>query len=83
MEVKVFHSKGVIFEGTALKVTVPAVEGEITILPHHISIITNLEKGRLIIFKEDGEKIQKKISGGICSFSDDCASILVGEIGEA
>ncbi len=77
MQVKIFKSEGVMFEGAALKVTVPSVDGEITILPHHISIIANLEKGRLVVFKENGEKFQTEISGGLCSFADDCASVLV------
>ena len=76
MQVKIFKSEEVVYEGEAAKVTVPAQNGEMTILPHHISIVTNLQRGRLIVFKNDGEKFQTEIGGGVCSFSDDCVSVL-------
>ena len=76
MQVKIFKSEEVVYEGEAAKVTVPAQNGEMTVLPQHISIVTNLQRGRLIVFKNDGEKFQTEIGGGVCSFSDDCVSVL-------
>ncbi len=76
MKVKIFKAEEVVYEGEAAKVTVPAQNGEMTILPHHISIVTNLQRGRLIVFKNDGEKFQTEINGGVCSFSDECVSVL-------
>jgi len=76
MKVKIFKAEEVVYEGEAEKVTVPAQNGEMTILPHHISIVTNLQHGRLIVHKNDGDKFQTEISGGVCSFSDDCVSVL-------
>ncbi|MBO7454132.1 MAG: F0F1 ATP synthase subunit epsilon [Alphaproteobacteria bacterium] len=76
MKVKIFKSEEVVYEGEAEKVTVPAQNGEMTILPHHISIVTNLQHGRLIVHKKGGEKFQTEIGGGVCSFSDDCLSVL-------
>ena len=78
MRVKVFKAEEVIYEGEAEKVTVPAQNGEMTILPHHISIVTNLQHGRLIVHKNDGDIFQTEINGGVCSFSDDCVSVLAG-----
>ncbi|MBO7642357.1 MAG: F0F1 ATP synthase subunit epsilon [Alphaproteobacteria bacterium] len=76
MKVKIFKSEEVVYEGEAEKVTVPAQNGEMTILPHHISIVTNLQHGRLIVHKKGGEKFQTEIDGGVCSFSDECVSVL-------
>ena len=78
MKVKVFKSEEVIYEGEATKVTLPSANGEMTILPHHISIVVNLQHGRLIVHKENGEIFQTEIDGGVCSFSNECASVLVG-----
>ncbi len=76
MKVKIFKAEEVVYEGEAAKVTVPAQNGEMTILPHHISIVTNLQRGRLIVFKNDDEKFQTEINGGVCSFFNDCVSVL-------
>lgn len=76
MKVKIFKAEEVVYEGDASRVTIPAQNGEMTILPHHISIVTNLQRGRLIVHKNDEEKFQTEINGGVCSFSDDCVSVL-------
>ncbi len=76
MKVKVFKAEEVVYEGEATKVTVPAQNGEMTILPHHISIVTNLQHGRLIVYENSGEKFLTEINGGVCSFSDECVSVL-------
>lgn len=76
MKVKIFKAEEIVYEGNAEKVTIPAQNGEMTILPHHISIVTNLQRGRLIVHKKDGEKFQTEINGGVCSFSDECVSVL-------
>jgi F-type H+-transporting ATPase subunit epsilon len=43
--------------------TVPTSSGEITILPNHISLVSQLLPGELSILK-DGEKIHMAVSGG-------------------
>lgn len=78
MKVKIFKAEEVVYEGEAAKVTLPSVNGEMTLLPHHISIVTNLQRGRLIVHKENEENFQTEIEGGVCSFSNECASVLVG-----
>lgn len=44
-------------------VTAPAIEGEVTILPHHISLFTKLEAGELV-YQKAGHKISYVVSGG-------------------
>jgi len=59
-----------IFKGNALAVVVPALGGQLTILPGHIPLITPLEAGEVIIKVNeakgiyDGEQIFLAISGG-------------------
>lgn len=77
MEVKVLTLEGKIFDGEATKVILPAVEGEMTLLPHHISIVTALQTGKLIIHRATKEPFSTEINSGICCFSNNCASIIL------
>ena len=53
-----------IFEGRVLQVTVPGIEGQLSILKNHLPLITALKEGTTEIKFEDKEKkfpIQKGI----------------------
>lgn len=47
-----------------LQVTVPTVQGEITILPHHIPLVALLRPGALVIQRADGSQELLAVSGG-------------------
>ena len=69
MNVKILKLDKKLYDGEAAKLTLPTVRGQITILPNHISIMTNLSKGTIsvknaaatIIFSCEAED-------GVCSF---------------
>ena len=46
-----------VFTGHVLSVTLPTPSGEITVLPHHISLVTVVEPGSLIARDERGEHL--------------------------
>jgi len=60
----IYSIKGTIFEGECDFVTLPGSEGELTILPKHIPLITYLKKGKIRIKKED-ELLNFDIESGI------------------
>lgn len=78
MKVKVLELEKKLFDGEASKVLVPAVEGEMCLLPNHISIVTSLTIGRICIFRPDSDRpISIDVKGGICSFSGNNAVFIL------
>ena len=78
MKVKVLELEKKLFDGEADKIVVPAVEGEMCILPNHISIITSMKKGNLKIYRKGVERpLSIPVTSGVCSFSDDCALFIL------
>lgn len=64
MKVRLSSLKGVIFEGLATKVILPTKVGEITVLPHHRSLITSLKKGVIRIFDINNEEKFFEVNSG-------------------
>lgn len=48
-----------VFKGRVSSITVPGAEGELTILPHHIPLMTPLRAGEIIIREEIGKGQEK------------------------
>ena len=63
--------EGTKFEGDASQVSLPTKEGEITILPHHISLITILTKG---LVKTPNQNIE--IKGGVAEIDGEKVVVL-------
>lgn len=72
MELRIYSLEGTIFEGTVNKVSLPTVDGEITVLQNHIPIITILKQGTL---KYDDEKVE--IKGGFAEVGENKIVVLV------
>ena len=78
MIVKILDSEKKIFNGNAVKVVLPTLDGEICILPNHIAIVTLLRNGCIKIFESEYSPPELiKVSGGICSFSDNVATFIL------
>jgi F-type H+-transporting ATPase subunit epsilon len=58
MKLFIYKLGGTVFEGEASSVNMPTETGQITVLPHHIPLITALDKGI----------IKAKINGSIQEF---------------
>lgn len=64
LQFKIVTPERVVFEDTVDAVVLPTVEGEITILPHHIPLVTLLRAGEVRI-KKGTDEIPLAVSGGV------------------
>lgn len=60
---KIVSPERVVYEDDVDQITLPAKEGEITVLPNHIPLVASLHAGELVIKKGD-RFIPMAISGG-------------------
>jgi len=61
---KIVTPERVVFEEEVDQVTLPTQEGEITVLPNHIPLISVLQAGELVA-KKNGKEIAMAVSGGL------------------
>lgn len=61
---KIVSPERVVYEDDVDQITLPAKEGEITILPHHIPLIAALHAGELVV-KKGNLMIPIVVSGGV------------------
>lgn len=57
LQIEIITPDELVYTGEARSVTLPATDGEITILPGHIPLITTLTPGTAIIQTEQGEMV--------------------------
>lgn len=72
MELKIYSLEGTKYEGSVDQVSLPAIDGEITVLPHHTPLITTLGTGTI---KFDNETIS--INGGFVEIGNNKVVVLV------
>jgi F-type H+-transporting ATPase subunit epsilon len=63
MHLHIYSLEKTLYDGTADAVTLPAEDGEITVLPHHMRLVTTLKNGVLTL-QEKGKKEKVPIQGG-------------------
>ena len=63
LKFKIVTPEKIIYENEILQVTIPAMSGEITILPNHIPLISVLKAGEMKIKDKNGEH-NLAVSGG-------------------
>ncbi len=68
--------ENVLFHGEAHSVTVPGSEGEMTILQNHVSLVSGLKSGQIIV-KEEDKTLDFKIEKGVIKVSPQEVLILV------
>ena len=66
MIVKVITPEKCLYDGEALSVTVPSLQGPFTMLEHHAAIVAILEKGKLVLTDTNNELHEFAIQGGFC-----------------
>lgn len=67
----------VIFSGEADSLTVPAAEGEVTILKDHVPLVTTLRPGTIYV-RSQGEVLkQVEVASGILEVSRHSATVLL------
>jgi F-type H+-transporting ATPase subunit epsilon len=65
MHLEIITPEKKIFEGEVNLVQVPGTSGSFAVLKNHAPIISTLEKGRIKIENEGGEKTYFNINGGV------------------
>ncbi len=75
MNLNVVSPEGTIYQDTVDEISLPTPKGEITILPHHISLFTKMSSGLVSIRKGSRENIIATV-GGFVEVSDGNVTIL-------
>jgi len=66
------------FDGEAHSMTVPAAAGEMTVLGHHMPLITNLKAGTITLReKADAEPRSFPIDGGVLEVHHNGATVIL------
>ncbi len=74
---------GIAYEGEAQMVVIPAVTGELGILPRHAPLITQLTIGRLRVMGLDGVWTNFAVADGFAEVKDDKVIVLADSVQEA
>ncbi len=56
MKVHIYNLQKTLYEGEAHSVTLPGVDGEVSVLDHHAPLLTILKKGTVICREKHEEK---------------------------
>lgn len=81
MNFKIVTPDGVIYEDAIESVSLPTVSGEITVLPHHITLISILSAGEIRIIK-DGHEIGVAVSSGVLEVRESNEVIIIADTAE-
>lgn len=66
-----------LFDGEVISVTIPGIDGEMTILAQHTALISPLKKGIITIKKSDNLLETIEIESGTLEISQNHATILL------
>lgn len=72
---KLISPEGIKYETNAAEVTLPTPDGQITIMPNHMPLISLLSPGEIIL-KIDGEEHILATEGGIAEVANNTVKIL-------
>jgi len=79
----ILNLKETLYEGNVQSITLPGEQGELTVLPNHVPIITAIKEGVISALLDERERYageeRKHIEskGGIFEFSDNKATVLL------
>lgn len=75
MKLDIVTPEKTIFQGDITSLMVPTTSGEITVLPHHINLLTELIPGEVVI-KDDRKTHYLGVTGGFLEITNNTATIL-------
>lgn len=81
MLLKIVTPDGITYESEVKQVSVPTQSGEITVLPHHIPLVSVLKAGELRIVK-DNEEITLAVSTGVLEVRPNSEVYLLADTAE-
>jgi len=77
MQINIVKVHGILWSGEADSVTAPGAEGELTILPHHVPLVTALNHGRLVVKKDNKEVFTHDVDGGVLEVTGKSVTMLL------
>ncbi len=77
MQIHIARVNGILYHGDADALTVPGVEGELTVLKGHVPIVTTLKPGRLVILRDGEEVFTHEVAHGILEVTGSAATVLL------
>ena len=76
LTLQIITPERVVFEEDGVEsVTLPGIEGELTVLPSHAALMTALRPGPLV-FRKGGDEVDVALSGGFLEVRDDKVIVL-------
>jgi len=72
---KIVTPEKAVFEQEVDQITLPIMDGEVTILPNHRSYIGALKAGEIMV-KTEGKETHLAVSGGFVEFNDNKLAVL-------
>ena len=75
-KLEIISPEKIIFSDNAIMVTLPSYEGDMSVLKHHISIITFLRPGIIKIQKDDGSFEEFFVQDGTVEYFNDNLVVL-------
>ena len=76
MKLEIVTTEEIVFTGNVDYVSVNSVDGQIGILPNHISLISELDKGNLM-WRDGNKEKDVAINGGFIEVMDNNVTILI------
>ena len=71
-----------VFSRKIRQVTLPTLEGEITVLPGHVPLVAPVQAGELRIVDEKGEEVLMAVSGGFLTIHPDDRIVVLADTAE-
>ncbi len=81
MKVAIVAPSGLLWQGEASQVRVPAIDGDLGILEGHTPLMALLSKGNVVISAPEGEKVME-VRGGFVTVDSNVVSVLVDQAGK-
>ena len=75
MKLRIITPERSVFEEEIEQITLPTQAGEITVLPHHVPLVSILRPGEILV-KQNGAEIPLAVSGGMLQVRPDEIIIL-------
>lgn len=66
MKFAIYTLQSTLFEGEVTRIIVPTSRGEITVLPHHLPLVTIVARGMVRATLLNGEERAISLEGGVC-----------------
>lgn len=76
LQVSIITPERAVYEGSADSVSIPTPDGEITVLPHHIPLISIVVPGSILI-RKGGEELLFAVSRGVIEIDGSSIRLLV------